>query len=399
MKVAIVHYWLVGMRGGESVVEALGEMFPQADIFTHVCRPEQISERIKRHRIRTTFIARLPFASKLYKKYLPLMPLALEQLDLRDYDLVISSESGPAKGVIVRPDAVHICYCHTPMRYAWNMYHDYLKSAPAMIRVVMPWLMHRLRLWDALSAARVDFFIANSQNVAQRIRRYYGRSSVVVYPPVSVEDFAAASESEPMSESFYLCVGELVAYKRIDLAIAAFNEMKKTLIIIGDGEEYHALKKQAGPTIQFLGRQDFSVLRNYFANCRAFVYPGEEDFGIVMVEAIASGRPVIAYGRGGALEIVVSRKTGIFFEEQTAQSLVNAVREFESVEQAFQRSVLTEHARQYSRKNFESHMRAAIDHAFEGVGFLPFRSPGAIAASAWASPAHVGRSNSQEVLQ
>lgn len=274
MKVAIVHYWLVGMRGGESVVEALGEMFPQADIFTHVCRPDQISEPIKRHRIRTTFIARLPFASKLYKKYLPLMPLALEQLDLRDYDLVISSESGPAKGVIVRPDAVHICYCHTPMRYAWNMYHDYLKSAPAMIWVVMPWLMHRLRLWDALSAARVDFFIANSQNVAQRIRRYYGRSAVVVYPPVAVEDFAAASDSKPMSETFYLYVGELVAYKRIDLAIAAFNQMKKMLVIIGDGEEYHALKKLAGPTIQFLGRQDFSVLRKYFANCRAFVYPG-----------------------------------------------------------------------------------------------------------------------------
>jgi glycosyltransferase involved in cell wall biosynthesis len=259
--------------------------------------------------------------------------------------------------------------------------------------------MHRRRLWDALSAAREDF----SLRIRRTLRNVYinvyidtmGEALWLCIRSLRSKILLLAFESKPMSESFYLCVGELVAYKRIDLAIAAFKQMKKTLVI-GDAEEYHSLKKQAGSTIQFLGRQDFNVLRKYVANCRAFVYPGEEDFGIVMVEALASGRPVITFGQG-ALEIVIPGKTGIFFEEQTAQSLVNAVRDFERSERAFQGPVLIEHARQHSRKNFESRMRAAIDRAFEG--FLPFRSPAAIAASALASPAHVGRSNSQELLQ
>jgi glycosyltransferase involved in cell wall biosynthesis len=222
----------------------------------------------------------------------------------------------------------------------------------------------------------VDSFIANSQNVARRIQRYYGRSSTVIHPPVAIEAFGPACESE----SFYLCVGELVAYKRIDLAIAAFNELKKPLVVIGDGEEYDALKKRAGPSIRFLGRQDFSVLREHFAKCRALVYPGEEDFGIVMVEAIASGRPVIAFRRGGALEIVVSGKTGLFFEEQTVQSLGDAVRHFENIEWAFQPSALIAHARQYSKKNFESRMRVALDCAFGDIGSPSFRSSGSIDA-------------------
>lgn len=214
MKVAIVHYWLVGMRGGEKVVEALCDMFPTADVYTHVYHPERISESIRRHSVKTTFIARLPFSRRHYQKYLPLMPLALEQLDLQDYDLVISSESGPAKGVITRPDALHVCYCHTPMRYVWSGYHSYRGRSNPLVKAVMPALMHRLRMWDLASAARVDHFIANSHNVAERIKKYYRRDASVIYPPVEMQGL----DLHRRSEDFYLFVGQLIPYKGADVA-------------------------------------------------------------------------------------------------------------------------------------------------------------------------------------
>ena len=230
MKVAIIHYWLVGMRGGEKVIEALCEMYPQADIFTHVYAPEMVSDKIKQHRIIPTFINALPRATRMYKSYLPLMPLALEQIDLRGYDLVISSESGPAKGVIPSSDALHICYCHTPMRYIWNMYHDYRNGAGRLTRMMMPPLSHYLRMWDVTSAARVDSFVANSATVARRIRRYYRAESVVIHPPVDTDAFSVAPPAEV--GDYYLMVGELVSYKRADLAVRAFNEMKLKLVVI-----------------------------------------------------------------------------------------------------------------------------------------------------------------------
>src|SRR5579871_263211 len=214
MKVAIIHYWLVGMRGGEKVVEALCELYPQADIFTHVYLPEMVSDKIRRHRVIPTFINSLPRSARMYKTYLPLMPLALEQLDLRDYDLIISSESGPAKGIIPPPEALHVCYCHTPMRYVWNMYHDYRGSAGMMTRTLMPPLAHYLRMWDVTSAQRVDSFVANSATVARRIQRYYGAQSTVIHPPVDTGAFTGAAPSK--IEDFYLMAGELVAYKRPD---------------------------------------------------------------------------------------------------------------------------------------------------------------------------------------
>lgn len=357
MKVAIVHYWLVGMRGGEKVVEALCELYPDADIFTHVYVPEMISDKIKRHRIVTTFIDALPRAPKMYKTYLPLMPLALEQLDLSGYDLVISSESGPAKGVIVAPDALHVCYCHTPMRYIWNMYHEYRRGAGFVTRLLMPVMAHYLRLWDVSTAARIDHHIANSRAVAQRIHRYFGRDADVIYPPVDVDAFAIAPASE--IGDYYLMVGELVAYKRPELAVQAFNAMGRKLIVIGGGEMLKELQRIAGPTVQVLGPQPFDVLRHHYARCRALLFPGEEDFGMVPVEAMASGRPVIAYARGGALETVVAGLSGTFFQDQSVEAIRAAVSDFET--QPVDSAAIVAHARSFAKGRFLSEMRETID--------------------------------------
>jgi glycosyltransferase involved in cell wall biosynthesis len=385
MRVAIVHYWLVGMRGGEKVVEALCEMFPQADIFTNAYRPQRISDRINRHSIKTTFVGKLPYAWRLYKKYLPLMPVALEQLDLSGYDLVISSESGPAKGVITRPDTLHLCYCHTPMRYAWSMYFEYLRNANPVVRIAMPWLVHWLRLWDWQAAARVDFFIANSQCIARQITKYYRRPSVVVHPPVDVGAFAPSSERG----SYYLSVGQLVRYKRFDLAIEACNLLKAPLLVIGEGEEWRALHRIAGPTIRFLGRQDAEALQRCYASCRALIFPGEEDFGIVPIEVMASGRPVIAYGRGGAVETVIPGETGILFDEQTPAAVARAIEEFEAVEHSFDPARLVQHSRRYSIENFKRRMLAALGQAAEAAGIdLPL---GEVERGAALAPIEAGR--------
>ena len=357
MRVAIIHYWLVGMRGGEKVIEALCDMYPQADIFTHVYAPDMVSEKIRAHRIVPTFINSLPRAARMYKNYLPLMPLALEQLDLRGYDLIISSESGPAKGIIPPPGALHVCYCHTPMRYIWNMYHEYRDGAGALTRLLMPPLSHYLRMWDVSSAARVDSFVANSTTVAGRIRRYYGADSHVIHPPVDTEAFSPLPAAE--LGDFYLMAGELVAYKRPDLAIRAFNEMKLKLVVIGGGEMLQEVRRLAWPTITVLGSQPFSVLKDHYARCRALIFPGEEDFGMVPVEAMASGRPVIAYGRGGATETVADGLSGVFFPEQSVASIISAVERLNGL--ALDPAIIAAHAAQFGRKQFFQNMRAHID--------------------------------------
>lgn len=357
MKVAIIHYWLVGMRGGEKVIEALCEMYPEADIFTHVYAPEMISENIRRHKVIPTFINSLPRASRMYKTYLPLMPMALEQLDLRGYDLVISSESGPAKGIIPAAGALHVCYCHTPMRYIWNMYHDYRKGAGRVARLMMPPMSHYLRMWDVTSAARVDSFVANSATVATRIRRYYGADSVVIHPPVDTDAFSIAAPSE--LGDYYLMAGELVSYKRPDLAVRAFNEMKQKLVVVGGGEMLDEIRRLAGPTITVLGSQPFDVLKQHYARCRALIFPGEEDFGMVPVEAMASGRPVVAFGRGGATETVESGMSGVFFAEQTVEAISSAVGSLAAVE--INPEKIAAHAKQFGRNQFFQKMRGHID--------------------------------------
>lgn len=329
-RVALIHYWLVGMRGGEKVLEALCRMFPEADIFTHVHVPGRISATINAHRIVTTSVARLPLAARLYQKYLPFMPRALEELDLTGYDLVISSESGPAKGVIPPPDAPHLCYCHSPMRYLWDQYHVYHQRAGLLSRSMMPLLSHRLRAWDTESAARVDGFVANSTHVANRIRKYWRRESDIVHPPVAVQDFAPVAPAE--RGDFYLWAGELAPYKRPDLAVEAFRRLRKPLVVIGGPEKASRQLAQSAPdNVRFLGPVGFEVLKDHLARCKALIFPGEEDFGIVPVEAMASGRPVIAYGRGGALDTVVEGETGLFFHDQSVDGLVDAVERFEAI--------------------------------------------------------------------
>jgi glycosyltransferase involved in cell wall biosynthesis len=361
MRVAIVHYWLIATRGGEKVVEALCEIFPEADIFTHVYAPDAVSDTIRKHKITTSFIASLPAARRLYKRYLPLMPLALEQLDLRGYDLIISSESGPAKGIVPPPGSLHICYCHSPMRYIWNMFHDYRERSGFLTRLAIPLLSHYVRLWDAVSSNRVDHYIANSKTVAARIKRYYRRDAAVIPPPVDVDAFEVVSEKE--LGDYYLMVGELVAYKRPELAIQAFNEMKKKLVVIGGGEMFNEIRRIAGPTITVMGAQPFDVLRHHYARCQALIFPGEEDFGIVPIEAMASGRPVIAYGRGGATETVVPNTCGIFFQEQTAKAIIEAERTFRDL--TFDSKKITEHAITFRSSQFIAAMSTYINELLD----------------------------------
>jgi glycosyltransferase involved in cell wall biosynthesis len=360
MRVAIVHYWLVGMRGGEKVLEALCDIYPHADIFTHVVVPDAISAKLRRHCVKTSFIASLPRAHRWYKKYLPLMPIALEQLDLRGYDLIISSEAGPAKGIIPPPDCLHICYTHAPMRYIWNMYQNYRASAGFVSRMAMLPLSHYLRTWDQSSAARVDTFVANSQNVAARVEKYYRRESVVVHPPVAVESFERVADDE--LGDFYLMVGQLVAYKRPELAVQACNVMRKKLVVIGSGEMLSKLRRIAGPTVQILGAQPFERVRHAYARCRALMFPGEEDFGIVPVEAMASGRPVIAYGRGGARETVVDGVTGLFFDEPSVDGLAEATLRFETME--WEPAQIRAHAQRFNGDRFKREIQKVIDLEF-----------------------------------
>jgi glycosyltransferase involved in cell wall biosynthesis len=354
MRVAIVHYWLVGMRGGERVLEALCRIFPAADIFTHALDPERISDVIRQHRIKTSFISRFPYPTKLYQAYLPLMPRALEALDLTGYDLVISSEAGPAKGVIPPPDALHICYCHSPMRYLWDQYHIYRSAASLPSRAAMTLFGPSLRQWDVVSAARVDSFVANSSHVAARIRKYWRRDATVIHPPVSVSDFAPVGASE--LDDYFLWVGELASYKRPDLAVEAFSRSGRRLVVIGGPDkDVRALSRVAGPNVSFLGKVSFDTLQHHLARCRALVFPGEEDFGIVPVEAMASGRPVIAYGRGGVLDTVTDGVTGLLFPEQTVECLMAAIEEFEQRESSLAPTeVLVERAKEFTEDRFRS---------------------------------------------
>lgn len=362
MKVAIVHYWWLSNRGGEAVVAAIAELYPEADLYVHVCDEPLVRKTLGagfKGQVITTFIARLPGAAKHYQKYLPLMPVALEQLDLSAYDLVISSESGPAKGVITRPDALHVCYCHSPMRYVWDMYPAYLQGAGRFVRALFPWVAHWLRVWDRASADRVDHFVANSSFVASRIRKFYRRDAEVVYPPVNVTAFDHRRERG----DFYLCLGQLVPYKRADMVVEVFNRLGLPLVVIGEGELLDRLKAIAAPNVQLMGRQAFSVVKEKLETCKALVFPGLEDFGIVPVEAMASGAPVIAYGKGGALDTIVHGKTGILFDEQSNSALEAAIRGFEAGQHRFDVETLREHAAGFDKSIFQRRFLQAVARA------------------------------------
>ncbi len=349
MRVAIVHYWLVGTAGGERVLESLCELFPGAHLFTHVYDPSAVSQTIRSHQVTTTFINSLPKAKTHYQWYLPLMPLALDRLDLREFDLVISSESGPAKGVLANPDATHICYCHSPMRYVWDMYPDYAKSSNSFIRLVMSPLIHYLRLWDRSTADGVDAFVANSRFIAQRIERTYRRESQVIPPPVELP----SQEVRNQDDGYYLLLGRLTHYKRADIAVRAFSEAGRRLVVVGDGEQLEELKRIAGPSITITGSLDDAGVRTHLQNCVALVFPGLEDFGIVPVEAMAHGKPVICFGKGGVRDSVIDGHTGLYFEEQTTESLNAAVSKFESLRESFDSMEIATHATQFSKQSFK----------------------------------------------
>lgn len=356
-RIAIVHYWIISWRGGEKVLEALAALFPDADIYTNVYDPAVVAASpLAQRDIRTTFIHRLPFAKRLYQKYLPLMPIALEQLDLSGYDLVISTESGPAKGVVLPPEVAHICYCHTPMRYVWDMYHDYLSNSGWFARLMMRPMIHYLRLWDRLSADRVDHFIANSKFVSGRIRKYYRRDSDVLYPPIEINEFTQTSEHE----GFYLLVGALVRYKKADLAVRAFNKLGLPLVVIGSGEMMDEIKAIAGPNVKVLGWQSRAAILDHYRRCKALLFPGVEDFGIVPLEAMATGKPVIAFAKGGALETVIDGVTGLHFHEQTEAGVIGAVNRLELGEVMFDTAVIRAHAARFDIEIFNAQLLAFI---------------------------------------
>ncbi|MBU2964352.1 glycosyltransferase [Amphritea sp. 2_MG-2023] len=367
-KIALVHDWFVDSGGAEKVVAEILNIFPDADVFSTVdyLSDKQRKEIVKGKSISTTFIQKLPY-SKSYKKYFTLMPVALASLDLSEYDLVISSSSSVAKGVITGPDQLHICYCHSPMRYAWDLQEEYLKSigkSKGLVSFVYRSLLHRMRIWDVTSSFNVDFYIANSSYIKRRIHKVYKREAKVVYPNVNVDDF----EVHESKDEYYFTCSRLVPYKRIDLIVEAFSLMPdKELFVVGDGPEMERIKKLASSNVHLLGYQEFDTLRDLMAKAKAFVFAAEEDFGIVPVEAQACGTPVIAYGKGGALETVVDGVTGVFFYEQNVSSLCDAIEKFENNLKQFDPKVIRTNAERFSSSRFREKMKEFISQKMDGM--------------------------------
>ena len=342
-------------------------MYPDADLFALVADPDKLPPTLRHRSLQTSFLDRVPFARRTYRQLLALYPLAVEHLDLSEYDLVLTSDSGPMKGILVSPSTVHICYCHSPMRYLWDQYHHYRGSMGPVSRSVFSLSAHYVRSWDQRAAQRVTHFVANSSYVAARIRQYYGRESTVIYPPVEMSSGYLTSATR----GSYLTVGRLVPYKRIDLLIQACNLLGRELRIIGTGPEEARLRSQAGKTIKFLGNVDEASLWEEYANCRAFLFAAEEDFGMAIVEAQACGRPVIAFGKGGALESVgciditapCPQDTGLFFYEQSAMAVADAILRFEASEHCFQPQTIRERAYRFSSEVFRGNFHNLVDMA------------------------------------
>ena len=363
MKTALIHYWMTAMRGGESVLAELCRLYPDADIFTHAWNRDRLREPFSSHKVTETFIARLPGARNACQRYLPLMPAALRRLDFSPYDLIISSESGPAKGIRKPSGAVHVCYCHTPMRYLWDMSDMYYQAAGPGGKLAMKLCLRRMRDYDRRSADAVDHFIANSAFVAERIRRIYGRESIVIHPPVNSAFFSDPNRpgANTPARDYYLCAGQITHYKRVGIAVRACMKLGRRLVVAGDGPELAEIKQAAAgsPLISFENLCSNERFRELFTNARALIFPGIEDFGIIPLEAQAAGTPVIALGKGGALETVLSGRTGLFFPEQTTEALANAIEEFEAVP-AWDPSVCMEHAAKFNPERFRAEIDAFV---------------------------------------
>ncbi|MEM2174603.1 MAG: glycosyltransferase [Candidatus Micrarchaeia archaeon] len=358
MKVAIIHDWLTGMRGGEKVLEVLCELFPSATLYTLVYNKEKISPIINQMKIKTSLLQKFPNIEKNYRYYLPIMPKLIEQFDLKDYDLIISSSHCVAKGVKRFRNQVHICYCHSPMRYIWDMFDEYFKKAKLITKIGAKIFRPYLKRWDVKSSQQVDFFIANSRNIANKIKKYYGKEAKVIYPPVDTNFYKILNKKR---EDFFLVVSALVPYKKISLAIETFNELHLPLKIIGTGPEEEKLRKIAKKNIEFLGWQPNEKLLEYYNKCRALIFPQEEDLGIVPLEAQACGSPVIAYKKGGALETVIENETGIFFYPQTKEALIKAIKDFENL--SFSPERCRENALKFSRERFHKEIKEFISES------------------------------------
>lgn len=363
MKSAIIHDWLVsGVGGGEKVLEAIHTLYP-SPIYTLLKDKTRLQGTyFNLLDIKTSFIQKLWRANKYYKNYLPFFPLAIEQFDLSRYELILSSSHCVAKGVITGPDQLHICYCHTPIRYAWDLTYEYLNHVKGIKKSIARLIMHYLRGWDGISSSRVDYFIANSKYIAKRIEKCYRRKAEVIYPFVDLLFF----EESDRKEDYYVTASRFVPYKRIDLIVEAFTFMKKKLVVIGDGPEWKKVVAKAGSTIELLGYQSDQVLKSYLQGAKAFIFAAVEDFGIAPVEAMACGTPVIAFGKGGACETVLDGLTGLFFYEQTVDAIVSAVKRFERME--FDSSVCRKRAEFFSRDKFNREFQSFVQEKCEMSG-------------------------------
>ncbi len=360
MKVALVHDHLIQDGGAEKVLRVLQDIWPDAPTFTLFYDAQAIPDLASKD-IRTSFLQKLPLALKKYQWYIGLMPAATESYDLSAFDVVISSSSAFSKGVITRPDAIHISYCHTPTRYLWSDTHSYVQElrAPRLVKLLLPPLLSKLRLWDRAAADRVDHFVANSETVRRRIQKYYDRDSTVIYPPVDVDQFSLSDKPK----TYFLIGGRLVAYKRYDLVIEAFNRTGLPLKIFGSGPVEADLRKQAKPNVEFLGKISDKARASLFANCLAFLHPHEEDFGLTQVEAMASGRPVIALRRGGATEAVVDQVTGEFFDEQSWEELADHVIRFDT--NRYDPQAIRAQAQRFSTDRFKTELKTFVEKAWE----------------------------------
>lgn len=370
MRIALVHDYLVQHGGAERVLECFSELFPYAPIYTLLYDEKNTHGIFKEKDIRTSFLQKWPLAKKHHRAFPPLMPLAIEKFDFSKYDVVLSDSASYAKGIITGPETLHICYMHTPMRYAWDDCQKYTKDFhfPKLIKKVVPVMMNYIRIWDKVSADRIDKIIANSNFVKKRIRKYYRRKSVVIYPPVNFNNFNTKEKlkkPDGVEEKYYLMVGRLIAYKRFDIAIKAFNKLGKNLKIIGRGPELNKLKKIAGDNIEFLHRVNDENLAKYYAHSEAFIFPQEEDFGIVAIEALASGRPVIAFWGGDIPEHLKEGETGIFFKKQTSKNIVEAVKKFEKNKKNFNPAHIRSQAEKFDREYFKARIKEYIEKELE----------------------------------
>lgn len=360
-KVAIIHDWIIDLGGAEQCLKSIYKLFPD-DLFTLLYKKETVSRlEIPEEKIISSFIQNLPFAEKKYRNYLPFFPLAIEQLDVSKYDLIISSSHAAAKGILTNANQMHICYCYTPMRYIWDMYHQYIKSSGldrGLKGKFAKFVLHYLRTWDLSTVNRVDHFIAISHYIAKRIERVYNRKSTVIYPPVDVDKFTLCTNKE----NYYVAASRLVSYKKIDLIVEAFSFMPdKNLVVVGDGPDFKKIKQKAAKNVELLGYQPTDSLKNILQKARAFIFAADEDFGILPVEAQACGTPVIAYGCGGATETVLNGETGIFFSEQSVESICEAIKKFENSRDNFHPEIIRKNAERFSRVRFEKEFKSFVE--------------------------------------